>query len=218
MQSQTSNLTACMECDALQRVPLLRRSAAAHCFRCGAELYRFQPASLDRTLALLIGAAVLLIGANTHDLMRLDSNGIATSANIFETITALRDHGMESLAIITLLTVLLAPAVELGVMLAMLLPLRLGTVPRWLPFAFRTAEAVRPWIMLDVYLLAAIIAMSRLSQLATAEVGNGLYALGGYVLLRAMAMQAYEPNEVWCRVAEIESARVADREPAEVRP
>ncbi|QJR09857.1 Intermembrane transport protein YebS [Usitatibacter rugosus] len=218
MELQTRDLTACPECDALQRIPQLRRSAAAHCFRCGAELHRFQPASLDRTLALLTGAAVLFIGANAHDLIRLDSNGIETSANIFQTIAALRDHGMASLALITLFSALLLPAAELVVMLAMLLPLRLGTVPPWLAVTFRSAEWVRAWVMLDVYLLATIIATSRLSQLATAEVGNGLYALGGYVLLRAMAMQAYEPNEVWRRVAEIESARATDREPAEARP
>jgi len=198
MELHTTDLTACPECDALQRIPQLRRSLAAHCFRCGAELHRFQPASLDRTLAMLTGAAVLLIGANTHDLMRLDSNGIETSANIFQTITALRDHGMASLAVLTLFSALLLPAAELVVMLA--------------------AEGVRSWVMLDVYLLAAIISVSRLSQLATAEIGSGMYALGGYVLLRAMGMQAYEPNEVWRRVTEIDSARAAGRDPAEARP
>ena len=46
MSPKTSHLAGCPECDALQHVPVLHAGAAAHCVRCGAELFRYQPESL----------------------------------------------------------------------------------------------------------------------------------------------------------------------------
>jgi hypothetical protein len=40
----------------------------------------------------------------------------------------------------------------------------------------------------------------KLTQIATVYTGTGLYAMGLYIMLRATAMQAYEPHEVWRRV------------------
>ena len=58
MPTTTNNLLACPECDALQRQPHLGPGAAASCVRCGCELVRNKPDSLEHTLAFMVGAAV----------------------------------------------------------------------------------------------------------------------------------------------------------------
>jgi len=197
-------LVACVECDCLQRIPSLDDGAAAHCSRCGAELFRCQAASLDRTLAFLIAAALVLFIANANVLMEFDKSGLHRETTIFGTAVALRDHGMSGLGILVLGTAQFMPALELGLLIALLVPLRLGFVPPWLAPAFRLIAVVRPWVMLDVFLLACIVTFSRLTQIAEAYTGPGLFALGGFVILRALAMQAYEPDEVWRRVAHLD--------------
>jgi paraquat-inducible protein A len=77
-------------------------------------------------------------------------------------------------------------------------------VPPWIAPAFRMIAVARPWVMLDVYLLAVIVTFARLASTDEAYAGAGLYGLGAYVLLRAMALQAYEPDEVWRRVDELD--------------
>jgi len=200
MSPKTSHLAGCPECDALQHVPALDAGAAAHCVRCGAELFRFQPASLDRALAFQVAAAVLFVSANTHPLMELDARGMQTTTTLFGTAVALHEHGMNSVALLVLATTIIVPAVQVTAMLAMLVPLRLGIVPGWLAAAFRIEYAVRPWAMLDVFMLGALISLVKLTQIATVYNGTGLYALGLYIMLRATAMQAYEPHEIWRRV------------------
>lgn len=200
MSPKTSHLAGCPECDALQRVPALRAGAAAHCARCGTELFRCQPASLERTLALLVAAAVLFVVANTHPLMELDARGLRTTATIFGTAVALHEHGMDSVALLVLATTIVVPGVQLAAMIGMLLPLRLGLVPGWLRAAFRIEYAVRPWVMVDVFILGALISLVKLTQIATVYPSTGLFAVGLYVMARAAAMQAYEPHEVWRRV------------------
>jgi paraquat-inducible protein A len=197
-------LSACVECDCLQRIPALEDGAAAHCSRCGAELFRFQAASLDRTLAFLLASAVVFVILNAAVLLEFDKSGLHRETTLFGTAVALRDHGMSGLGVLVLATAQFMPALELALLISLLLPLRLGFVPPWLAPAFRLIAVVRPWVMLDVFLLATIVTLSRLSQMAEAYTGPALFALGGYVILRALAMQAYEPDEVWRRVAELD--------------
>ncbi len=53
-------LTACHECDLLQREPMLPPGGVACCRRCNAVLFRQTPGSLERALAYSLGAAIFL--------------------------------------------------------------------------------------------------------------------------------------------------------------
>ena len=46
-------------------------------------------------------------------------------------------------------------------------------------------------------------ALVKLTQVATVEPHAGLYCLGGYVVLMAAALGAFEPHELWERAEEL---------------
>ena len=54
-----TTLIGCPHCDLLQRLPELAPGASARCPRCDKELWRRREDSLNRTLALTLGAALL---------------------------------------------------------------------------------------------------------------------------------------------------------------
>jgi paraquat-inducible protein A len=209
MTFKTNNLVACPECDCLMEAPLLPPDAAADCPRCGAELYRCKPASLDRTLAFLLAAAILFLVANTHPLMELEARGIPTSATIYGTAITLSEMGMPSVCLLVLATAIVIPALQLFFTLAVLVPLKLGYVPDLLPLSFRVVTKIWPWGMVEVYLLGALVAYVKLQDIATVYPGLALYAIGGYVFAISAAVSAFEPREVWKRVEELEAARTA---------
>ncbi len=76
-------IIACPECDLLQREITLARGGAAHCRRCGAQLYRNIPCCLDWTVALLLAAAILFLIANTNPIVELEAQGIRNSTTMF---------------------------------------------------------------------------------------------------------------------------------------
>ena len=203
MTFKTNNLVACPECDALMAAPTLEPDAAAGCVRCGAELYRCKPHSLDRTLAFLAAAAILFIVGNAYPLMELQARGIPTSATLYDTAITLAEMGMPSVCLLVLATTILIPALQLFFTLAVLVPLRLGHVPDLLPWSFRVVNKIWPWGMVEVYLLGALIAFVKLQDIATVYPGIGLYAIGGYVFALSAAVSAFEPREVWRRVEEL---------------
>jgi paraquat-inducible protein A len=199
MTIKTKGLLACPECDALQRPVPLPRHGCAECARCGAHLWRDKPDSLDRTLAFMASAAVLFAIANVYPIMELDAQGIERSATLVDAASALYDHGMWSVALLVLMTAVVVPAIELAVFLYMLLPLRLGVIPDGLPTAFRIAHAVRPWGMVDVFILGALVSLVKLTQIATVTAGVSLFALGGYIFLLTAGLASFEPHALWER-------------------
>ena len=199
MTMKTRGLLACPECDALQRAVPLSVGDCAECVRCGADLERNKAASLDRTLAFVLSAAVLFAIANAYPLMSLDAQGMRSSATLFDTSRELYATGMWSVALLILMTAIVVPTLELAAFLYMLLPLRMGHVPRALPFALRVTHAVRPWGMVDVFILGALVSLVKLTQIATVEVGPALFAVGGYILLLTAGLASFEPHAMWTR-------------------
>ncbi len=195
--SQTTPLIACPECDRLQREPPLVPGGSADCVRCGAELFRYKPRSIDQTLAFVLAAAIVFVFANVFPLMEMEAAGLRSTTTLFGTVRALQQAGMPSVAVLVLLTAILLPALELAAMGYILLPLRLRRVPAGLRGTFRALCLVRPWGMAEVFILGALVAFVKLRDVAAVHSGVALYALGGFVLLFAAADAAFEPRAVW---------------------
>jgi paraquat-inducible protein A len=204
MTITTKGLLACPECDALQREVPLPRHGALNCVRCGAHLLRDKPDSCDRTLAFMVAAAVLFAIANVYPLMELDAQGVRRTATLVETAVALYDHGMWSVALLVLMTAIVVPALELAAFLYMLLPLKLRLIPDGLPYAFRVAHALRPWGMVDVFVLGALVSLVKLTQIAKVHPGVALFALGGYILFLTAGLASFEAHAMWQRAEELQ--------------
>jgi paraquat-inducible protein A len=194
------SLIACHECDLLQRETALAAGGTARCARCSGVLYRNQPDGLDRTLAYTLAAAVLFILANAFPIVGLDAQGNRSSTTLFGTVQALRHDDMSSVAALVFVTTILMPALDIGAMLYMLLPLKLGRVPRGLPAVFRLVQAVRPWGMVEVFMLGTLVALTKLAALASVVPGIALWSFGALMLLVAAAAASFDSRALWARV------------------
>ena len=150
-------IIACRECDLLHREVPLTIGGTARCQRCQAVLFRRGHAGLDRALALTLSAVVLFFIANLLPLARLDIQGQEQQTTLFGTIQALYDQDMATVAILVFITTMVAPAIELVAMLYLLLPLRFGWLQPEFSRTFRLLEAVRPWVLMDVFILGALV-------------------------------------------------------------
>src|SRR5438105_2523101 len=122
-------LIACPECDLLQYETPLPRGRLACCHRCGVALYRRTTGSIDRSLALTLAAVALMIIANTLPIASIEVRGERIETTLLGAVHTLYDQGRELVAALVFATTVAAPAIELGAMLYMLLPLRIGRVP-----------------------------------------------------------------------------------------
>lgn len=197
-------LIACRECDLLQRECELPHHRIAECARCGAELYREKPNSLDHTLAFVVGAALLFLVANAFPVLSLEASGVRTTTTVLGAAQALYDDNERIVAILVFMTTMLLPGIEIAAMIYMLGALRvLHRVPVRLAFAFRLVEAVKPWGMQQVFIIGVLVSLVKLGHMATVIIGLGLYAMAGVILLLTAAEAAWDPRSLWACVREL---------------
>ena len=119
-----ASLVACPDCDLLQRLPPLAPGASARCPRCDLELWRHRQDSLNRTLALTLAAAVLYVIANSVPMLGLTVVGRAASTTVVGGAVQLWGDGQQIVAALVLFTAVVAPALQIGFMLAIVLAAR----------------------------------------------------------------------------------------------
>jgi paraquat-inducible protein A len=198
--TRDTGLIACRHCDLLQRLPAVGPGASARCPRCNEELWRHREDSLNRTLALSIAAAVLLVIANVMPMLGLTAVGRAASTTVFGGAIQLWDDGRELVAGLVLLTAVVAPMLQVGLMLAIVLGARRARPPRWVGTLMRHHPATATWSMIEVMLLGVLVALIKIADYATVIPGVALFVLGALVFLIAAIQAAFDPRDVWDRV------------------
>ena len=192
-------LIACHECDLLQREAPLVHGGAARCGRCGAELYRHRPASLERTLALTAGAVFLFVIANSFPILGLQLQGQVIDTTLYNTVHRLWDEDMKSVAALVFVTTIAIPALQLFAFTWLLLPLRLGRVPPYFALVFRMLQAVRPWGMVEVFMLGVLVSLVKLAHLAGVVPGIALWSFAALMLVMAAITAVFDPRALWER-------------------
>ena len=193
-------LVACRDCDLLHQETPLRAGAAAHCNRCGTELYRQRADSLDRSLACALAAGVFFVVANTFPIVRLQIQTEQTQSTLFGAVHALAAQGMWFVAGLIFVTTILVPAAQIAAISYLLLPLRLGHAPGSLHLAFRLLQSTRPWGMIDVFMLGVLVSLVKLSHMASVVPGIALWSFTGLMLLLAATIAAFDPRAFWISV------------------
>ena len=200
MGNFSADVVACPECDLLQRIPALSPGGTACCPRCGCKLAACKPDSIDRTLALSVAAAIAFLIANLEPLMGLSVAGRESSTTIAGGAWQMWVQGEKIAALLIALFAVIAPALQIGFLLAILLAVRRPPAPRWVGTLLRWVEIAGAWSMVEVMLLGILVSLVKIAALARVIPGVGIFATGGLILLLAAMSSSFDPREAWSRV------------------
>jgi paraquat-inducible protein A len=193
-------LIACIHCDLLQRLPELAPGASARCPRCDKELWRHREDSLNRTLALTIGAALLYVIANSVPMLGLTIVGRGAFTTVLGGAQHLWEDGELLVAALVFFTAIVAPALQIGMMLAIVLGARRERPPRWVGTLMRHHPTTRTWSMIEVMMLGVLVALIKIADYATVIPGVALFVLGALIFVLAGMQASFDPHEVWERI------------------
>ena len=190
-------LIACADCDLLQYEVLLERHADAHCARCGSVLYRGTRTGLSLMLALMVACALLLIVSNLFPIAVLEVQGAHVEATLMSTVLTVYNQGREVVAALVLLTTVVLPALEIGCMLYLLIPLWLGRLAPNTPAVFRLVLAIHPWSMMEIFLLGVLVTLVKLTDFANIIPGVSLWSFCALIVFFTMASSAFSVRDFW---------------------
>jgi paraquat-inducible protein A len=193
----SAHLRECPDCGLLQIVPAMAAGQRALCLRCDAKLRQTRRDPLGIPLALNLSALVLLLIGAFATLLSVSTAGQHHAADLFTGPAGLQEHGAWELSGVVLLTTFAAPLAKLLCMTIVLIGLRLPHPPRLLRAVFAWAERLRPWSMIEVYLLGFFVAYVRLSTMAHIEIGMALYALAALMVAMSAAHFLLDPQAIW---------------------
>ncbi|MEO4049275.1 paraquat-inducible protein A [Pseudomonas sp. CAU 1711] len=196
MRALDAGIVVCDECHKLE---YLREGEEQHCARCGARLHARRPNSIARTWALLITAAILYVPANLLPIMTVSFLGKGMPSTIMGGVVELIHADMLPIAAVVFVASILVPTFKL-VGIALLL----YSVQRHQPMSarqrilmYRFIEWIGRWSMLDIFVIAILVALVNFGNLATITADLGAAAFASVVILTMLAAVTFDPRLIW---------------------
>ncbi len=169
------------------------------CPRCGSALHLRKPASLQRTLALLITAVVLYLPANILPIMVTDQLGNSTESTILGGVVLLIQLDSIPIAVVIFIASVMVPLGKMLVMFYLCWSVSHGppASQRQRTVMYRITEFIGKWSMLDVFVVAILVALVNLGGLLVIRPGGAALAFAGVVMVTMVAAESFDPRLMW---------------------
>jgi paraquat-inducible protein A len=198
--TRTAGRLGLLSCHVCNR--LTESAPEAHegrCSRCGSHLRSRKPDSITRTWALLITGYLLFIPANLLPIMHTNSLFGVQSDTILSGVVYLWTSGSWYLAVIVFIASILIPSAKLVTLTVLVVSVQRCST--WDPLQrtniYRVLESVGRWSMLDIFVVAMLVALVHLHTLTTIRAGAGAAAFGAVVVVTLLATMAFDPRLIW---------------------
>jgi paraquat-inducible protein A len=195
-----SRLKACRACDATQALPAPRHGYDRKCRRCG-ETMGSGLVYLDLALPILLAGLVGFIIVLALPLIQIELQGQHAEAGLMTGAFGFMHYGMAPMALFAFACVVFAPLGRVIALLFAITCVRMDWRPRSLARIYRLAESLRPWGMLDVFLVGSLISMTKLHDLVRVEMAPGLWVLMGLVWSLALFDAIFDRHRLWDYIA-----------------
>ena len=193
---QISNI-ACPDCDLIQTIPPLSKNQIAHCLRCNATLFENKENSINRSLAFAITGLILFIISNLFPLISLKALGLVQEGTLLTTALSLFKEGQPLLGVLMFLTTIIFPATTLLGTIYILLQVKANKTNRYTAPIFRFLRSTDAWGMLEILMLAILVTLVKLGDIADVIMGTSLYAFCLLILSLTLLSHSLNPHDVW---------------------
>ncbi len=128
--------------------------------------------------------------------MEIERFGYVSDASIWSGMVGLLSEGHWFVGLVVLLFSVVAPLGKLGLLFVLCVGRR--RVPmRDRARAYRLIEFIGRWGMVDVLLVAVLVAVVKLGDLVTVTPGPGVLVFGAVVILSLIASAMFDPHAIW---------------------
>jgi len=163
---------------------------------------------LQVSLVFALTALALFLIANAFPIVTIRSDGLFNSTTLIGAAGTLIRDGIPSIAVLVFTTTFLMPALQIAALVYLLLPLYFGRLPPGLNVAFRLVHLVRPWAMIEVFMMGLLVTVTKLNAFAavTPDIALGAFSLLMITLTAASAN--FNTHHFWKQVEMFKQGQV----------
>lgn len=169
------------------------------CERCHAALHERIPNSIRNTFALLLTGYILYLPANLYPIMAVKQLGQGELHTIMGGILVLIEEDMLPIAILVFVASVLVPLLKLlGLsLLVAIVHFRWPVNARLWTQLYRCIAFVGRWSMLDIFMIAILVAVVDLGTMASVIAGPAATAFASVVVVTMFAAIQFDPRLLW---------------------
>lgn len=169
------------------------------CPRCDEQLEFRKRASIQRTWAYVIAAAICYVPANVLPVLTTTTAAGAESDTIMQGVVLLWSPTGWPLSIIVLIASIIIPSAKILALAYLLITAQRGSAANneQRVRLYRMVAFVGRWSMVDVFVDTFTAALIQLQPLMSVEPGPGLIFFAAVVVLTRLAVEAFDPRLIW---------------------
>ncbi|NID15586.1 paraquat-inducible protein A [Luteibacter yeojuensis] len=190
------DLIVCEHCDSVYRRRELARGDVADCVVCGAVLERHQWLGVDAQFALIATALIVFVIANVSPIVTLGLSGMTAATTLWGAVIAMWKDGAQVVAFLSAMTLFFFPLSQILIFGWVLWFARDGRRAPWFAQAMSALVRVKPWSMIEVFMLGTLVAVVKAHTYFDVVPGPGIWAFGVLTLL-VTVFSSLDPRELW---------------------
>ncbi len=172
---RNQNVLSCHHCGALYRRVPLESDQVARCVRCDSVLETVGAFKPHAWLAMVVTGMIAFVLANAFPVVILSFQGSKQSATFLDAAAVTWSAGYPIVSVLTMAVGFTMPFVHLCLLLWVFGALAFGRLPLGFDAALRWVDWVKPWSMIPVFLMGALVTIVKLVDLASLQPGVGLF-------------------------------------------
>ena len=194
-------IAVCLHCHKLNRITQLpEKGSQWQCSRCGSAISFRKTYSLQKTWAFVVASIILLFPANFLPITSIVEFGYGDDPDtIMSGIISLYEHQFFLIAFLIFVASIIVPILKIIGLIYLLLAVQLDWHESYRAKAvmYRMIEWIGRWSMLDIFVLAVLMAMINLGTVATVKAGPGATYFAAVVVLTMFAAESFDPRLIW---------------------
>ncbi|HEY4292348.1 paraquat-inducible protein A [Luteibacter sp.] len=190
------DLIVCEHCDSVYRRRRLARGDVADCLVCGAVLERHQWLGVESQFALIAAAFIVFVIANVSPIVTLGFSGMTAATTLWGAVIAMWNDGAQLVAFLSAMTLFFFPLSQILIFGWVLWFARSGRRAPGFAQAMSALVKVKPWSMIEVFMLGTLVAVVKAHTYFDVVPGPGIWAFG-FLTLLITVFSSLDPRELW---------------------
>ena len=139
-------------------------------------------------LPLVLTGIIVYVVANIFPIAEMNGGGNRHATTLWGAIVALYDYDMLFAAVLVALTTVFFPLMYMSVLAPLIIARWRGRQHPAAALVLRAAALIRPWAMVEIFMLGVVVALIKVARMVSLEADAGLWAFAALTVFLTVAL------------------------------